>query len=227
MVRVMNELKFGHAFYRLSTDPTRTEEVFKLSDIGMKMGVSEGLERTLAKVRSDQGYRELVARNYRPGKVDLVALRKLPDGTVGREYARHLDDNGLDPVFYPDREQRSEIDFVIQRGREIHDVWHVLAGYGTTPIDELALQGFTLAQLNSQISGVILSSGLLYFSRFDSARMGEVIERVQEGHARGLESGCLLGFAWEEHWEMSLEEARRLMRIPGPFRGSGVLRRHA
>jgi ubiquinone biosynthesis protein COQ4 len=226
MIKTVNELMFGRAFYRLTLDPTRTEEVFRLSDIGLKLGVNPGLERTLAKVRADRGYSELRARNYRAPEADLSHLRALADGTVGREYARHLDSNGLDPVFYPERKLTTELDYIIMRGREVHDIWHVLAGYGTSVIDELALQAFTLAQLDSQISGVVLASGIMHFTRFDSGRLGEVLERIEEGHARGRDSGCLIGVAWEERWEMPLEEARSWMTIPGPF-PSGTSNRNA
>jgi ubiquinone biosynthesis protein Coq4 len=211
---MVNEVRFGQAFYRLTQDPTRTEEVFKLSDIGLQMRPSKGVELAVARAMGDAGFRDLLERRYRAPQPDFEYLESLSEETLGKQYFLHMRRNNLSPDFFPDSRLKDEVEYLIHRGREVHDIWHVLADYDTTVSDELALQGFTLSQLDSPISGVILASGILHFTRFEPGRLGEVIELIDEGHVRGRDSGYLFGVPWEKHWEMKLEDARSWMRIP-------------
>ena len=52
-----------------------------------------------AMARAPKGMNERLhaLRGYRP-RVDVDELRQLPEGTLGREYARFLDANGITPL---------------------------------------------------------------------------------------------------------------------------------
>jgi ubiquinone biosynthesis protein Coq4 len=214
MMRVLNELKFGNAFRKLVLDPKRTEEVFKLSDVGLKLEPSKGVELAVKRAMTDEGFRTLFETRYRAPAVDWKFLESLPQDTLGYRYFEHMTRNGLKPDFFPDSLLKNEIEYLIHRGREAHDIWHVLADYDTSVADELALQGFTLSQLDSPISAVLLASGILHFTRFEPNRLGELLDLIDEGHVRGREARYMLGVPWEKHWEMKLEDARSWMRIP-------------
>src|SRR5581483_1426369 len=78
--------------------------------------------------------------------VDFDALRRLPDGTLGREYVRFLDDNHITPdVFQKPEIGDDRIAYVMQRVRQTHDLWHVLTGYTPDVPGEILLQAFTYA----------------------------------------------------------------------------------
>ena len=66
-------------------------------------------------------------RHYFP-PIDLERLRALPEGAFGREYARFLDENGLNPIVVPDtidQELLARNAFNARYG-VIHDMCHVL-----------------------------------------------------------------------------------------------------
>src|SRR3954471_9962373 len=93
VLRRVNELKFGHAFFRLAQDPTRTDEVFKLADVGRKIENSKGVELAVARAMSDPGFRDLFERRFRAPAVDWSELERLPEDTLGKQYFRHMRKN--------------------------------------------------------------------------------------------------------------------------------------
>jgi hypothetical protein len=67
-------------------------------------------------------YCGLMPKNRR-WRVQRAALRQMPEGSFGRDYADFMDKN-----------QFNELPFL-----EIHDAYHVLLGYPTTVVDEARL----------------------------------------------------------------------------------------
>ncbi|PKU34163.1 long-chain fatty acid transport protein 4 [Limosa lapponica baueri] len=65
--------------------------------------------------------------------LDMGRLRGLPDGTLGREYVRFLEDNKVSPDtrMPPKFVDDEELAYVIQRYREVHDLMHTLLGMPT------------------------------------------------------------------------------------------------
>lgn len=79
--------------------------------------------------------------------VELAALRAMPEGSVGRAYARHLDDGGLAPlVVSPELRRRHADDLYGLRYATTHDLFHVLTGFSTTPAGEIGLFAFMIGQ---------------------------------------------------------------------------------
>lgn len=142
--------------------------------------------------------------------VDREALARLPDGTLGRAWARHMDDNGLDPdLFQAPPGVPADIAWVAQRLRQSHDVWHVVTGYGTSIADELCLQAFTLAQVRAAGPAVLTAIGTLRWM----GREPRLVARVVDAFRRGLRARSLLAVPWEMRWEVPLATLRRELRI--------------
>src|SRR5262249_47849485 len=80
--------------------------------------------------------------------LDPAALERLPDGTLGRELARYCERGKIEP-FSPAPEATDVVDYVLQRGRETHDIMHVVTGYGADPLGELELQAFQYGNLGN------------------------------------------------------------------------------
>jgi hypothetical protein len=75
-------------------------------------------------------------RRYRNPELaaKFARLRKLPRGTLGRELVEYLDANG-----FPLPGERGAVsDIIVQ-----HDLAHLLAGYGTTPAEEVLVASFS------------------------------------------------------------------------------------
>jgi len=67
-------------------------------------------------------------------------MRQLPIGSLGRDVAKFLDDQNLNllPKY------------------EVHDTLHVLLSYGTSPKEELKLQGFMIGNRSVTFGGKVL-----------------------------------------------------------------------
>lgn len=144
--------------------------------------------------------------------VDFDALRRLPDGTLGREYARFLDDNGIspDPFEAPPDVGDENAAYVILRVRQTHDLWHVLTGYAPDVAGEVLLQAFTYAQLRVPSAFFLAALGTLRYLLF---RRGH-FRALARAHRRGKATRFLATFRWEDHWATPLPELRALLSCP-------------
>ena len=143
--------------------------------------------------------------------VDYDALRRLPDGTLGREYARFLDANGITPEPFERAPALGDprAAYLVQRLRQTHDLWHVVTGYGPDVRGELLLQAFTYAQVGAPGSAVIAIGGSLrFFHTLDHAT------ELRRAYLRGTEAAAFALFAWEAHFDTPVAEVQRKLRCP-------------
>ncbi|XP_066057500.1 ubiquinone biosynthesis protein COQ4 homolog, mitochondrial isoform X3 [Chamaea fasciata] len=85
-----------------------------------------------------EGYRILQERpRIRLSTLDMARLQGLPDGSLGREYVRFLEDNKVSPDtrMPPKFVDDEELAYVIQRYREVHDLMHTLLGMPTNMLE--------------------------------------------------------------------------------------------
>ena len=85
-------------------------------------------------------------RGYAPEQ-NLSVLRALPAGTLGREYARFLDANGIEPLVISAavKERFRENPFAL-RYTVTHDLHHVLTGFDTGLAGEAGDFAFSVGQ---------------------------------------------------------------------------------
>ncbi|MBM4358964.1 MAG: hypothetical protein FJ096_12740 [Deltaproteobacteria bacterium] len=142
--------------------------------------------------------------------VDFAGLRELPDGTLGREYVRFLDQHGLDPDLFQRPPGVPELPaYVAQRLRQLHDVWHVLTGIAPDVPGEVELQAFTYAQTGAALSFLITVFGTLRWTLRHPALPGA----VARGYRRGKRAAFLPVVRVEELWELPLDEVRARLRL--------------
>jgi ubiquinone biosynthesis protein COQ4 len=196
------------ALRALLRDPDDTRQVFVLSLALNRRAFPEVLARFLA---SEEGLALLTERpSIDTAHVDFDRLRALPDGTLGREYVRYLDDNDLDPdLFDAPPGLPPAIAYLSKRLRQSHDVWHVLTGYQPDVAGEVALQAFTYAQTSAPASGLIAVAGTLRWARRSRGLVRESIR----GYRRGKRAHFLGSIRWENHWERPLADVRRDLNV--------------
>jgi ubiquinone biosynthesis protein Coq4 len=171
--------------------------------------------QTLAVAERDPSFVGLWRRGYVPTPVPIAELAGLPEGTLGRAYARHLTANGLAPDFYPDVEPRDLAGYFSRRMRQTHDIWHALLGLGVSPAEELALQAFGLAQVGSITAVLLIAHGLLSVATATPEHAGALMAAVSRGFAAGERADFLLGIPWEEHWSTPIDELRAKHHLSG------------
>lgn len=142
--------------------------------------------------------------------IDLHEMAKLPEGTLGHAYAHHLLDRGLDgDIFQAPPGLPPAVAFLGKRGRQSHDIWHVLTGYGTDVPGEVALQAFTYGQVGAPGPGLTALAGTL---RWGLQHPG-MARLAWDGYQRGKAAKFLLAVHWEDLWEVPLETVRRDLEI--------------
>lgn len=163
-------------------------------------------------------------RGYQP-RIDLEALARLPDGTFGREYARFLTANRLQPIVPTDRADPAMIArnaFTVRYGI-IHDMVHVITGFDTTWPGEAGVWAFIGVQrysLSFRLAGIVA----LLFAPFRTPhRLGEVWRAWKRGRAMGRRAQLLLTLRLEERFEQRLSELRAELGVEGA--GDGYLPR--
>ena len=195
---------------RLARDPGRLDEVLHLAQtVNLP-----ALARAMSRVDANEEGRALLRDQPRIDRksIDFAALRRLPDGTLGREYARFLDDNGITPDAFetlPDvGDDRAA--YVMLRMRQTHDLWHVLTGYTPDVRGEVLLQAFTYSQTHAPSALIIALFGTVRWA----FQWPQQPRALREAFARGKRTGFLPTFRWEEHWATPVTELRALLACP-------------
>jgi len=194
----------------LARSPGRLDQVLVLAQTVNMPAIA----RAMTRIDENPEGRALLREQPRIDRksIDFDALRKLPDGTLGREYARFLDDNGITPDAF---EQLPDIGddraaYVMLRMRQTHDLWHVLTGYTPDVRGEVLLQAFTYAQTRAPSSLIIAMFGTLRWA----FRWPHQSKALREAFARGKRTGFLPTFRWEDHWTTPISELRALLTCP-------------
>ncbi len=147
--------------------------------------------------------------------LDLGALERLPEGTLGHAYARYYSDNKISP-FETTLEIKNDVDFISKRYRETHDLLHSLTGYGTDVVGEMELQAWALGNLGIRTAALILLVGTL--GQFKDPQSGvarsEYLRRVRAAYHRGRASPLFLDFWFENHWETPMATLRERLFAP-------------
>jgi ubiquinone biosynthesis protein COQ4 len=132
----------------------------------------------------------------RPITINLESSRQLPDGTLGREVARFIDENHFTPITDGDLIQRT------------HDIWHVLTGLSPSVEDEFMLQAFTRAQVFRPSSALLVLYGVMT----RQVALSRAIASLKRGH----QAQHLTQWHLEADWEKPLEEVRQKLGIIPP-----------
>jgi ubiquinone biosynthesis protein Coq4 len=146
---------------------------------------------------------------------DPDALLLHPPGSLGHEFGKAMKAHGLDPEFYRDYYGREPYTFADDeqylrfRIRQIHDLVHVLTGFGMTDIPgELGMQAFNAAQTRRPFSLALVGFGLLRIV-LKPDELPETLRQIARGLAIGYGADQLLAHRFEERWDKPLADWRR------------------
>ena len=163
-------------------------------------GVADGLR---------QGY---------PKPFSLAALaRHAPDSLAGTFHTLIVE-NGFD-LEVLDRDALGvaalppPLDYLNARILQCHDLWHLVAGYRTTALHEVAISGFQLAQFGHQYSAVFLAMVLTRIA-FERPEGGPILlETILSAWAHGRTTTPLLPVKWESVWDKPLDAVRKRLGV--------------
>lgn len=149
---------------------------------------------------------------------DLEALSKLPEDTLGHQFAKHMQAYQLEIVFYPPLEETADDDiaYLRKRARQTHDIHHVVLGFPAIDSGEMAISAFYLSQHNVPLSALLIGFGFLYTILREPQRIEELMSAIQLGWNIGKQTTKLMGVRWEDYWETPMDEVRKKLKIPIP-----------
>ncbi len=203
----------------LFDNPDETEHVFEIID------ALEGpsLQRVHARLASTAEGRRLLAT--RPSMLELLcdreALRRLPEGSLGRAYLEFVDSEGItaDGLVEASKKARRdmtpELNWIKDWLRDTHDLWHVVLGYRGDLVGEAALLAFSHGETGNL--GVGFIAALAWF------KLGRVTEpsvrardTVLEGRRIAKQVAWFLEAPWHEWLARPLADVRRDLGIRSP-----------
>ena len=209
-----NNLLSLYATFRLARNPQATKYVFMIGDTQDNIAESERRLGRYPDPFCSSALEALWQSGYRAGRYDLEELVKLPPHTLGGAYARHMQANELNVDYYPDATPRNRMQFLRQRMRQTHDIWHVLTGFGTDEFEEVGIQGFYAGQGVSSMAAFIGAGAFLKsVLRCRLRELHKHMDSFCEGYCAGKRAESLLAVKWEELWSESIESLRRRYRI--------------
>jgi len=199
------------SFIDLVRHPEHLDRVFEIADAmsGQKRDVLETMRDHFA-----MDPRGAAALREKPRLATRLAdLEGLPRGTLGRTYADHMSENGLDPAAIPVLPSGSELEFLRAHLYETHDIWHVVTGWGTDVAGELGLQAFYAAQHPGGLPLMLIAMGFLNAALFKVSDRNRRFEAVVDGWAMGRRAEALFGVRWDELWGQPIDAVRDLLGV--------------
>lgn len=206
----------------LLRNPDDTGQVFRIIDaLSGRAG-----ERTFRRFAADPTGARILAerRSLLAILSDRAALSALPEGTLGRTYAdfvgrEQLSADGLVEASLEDQgrsPEGSDERLFQDRIRDMHDLWHVVTGYGRDLFGETALLAFSFAQTLNPGVGFIVAVGLLKAETAEERRL------IVAAFRRGRRAAWLPASDWEALLARPLADVRRDLHVGEPPRYAGV-----
>jgi ubiquinone biosynthesis protein Coq4 len=178
----------------------------------------------------DPGFRDAqleVSRNW-PGVADAAAqgwpepftlnqLTSAPAGSLASEFRTLIVDNGFDlEVLDRDtlslRDLPAPLNYLNARILQVHDLWHLVGGYQTTGLHEIAISAFQLAQFGHAYSAWVLAVTLTSAS-VEPVRYGVLSGFIAAAWSHGRATPPLLGVDWPSVWAEPIGTVRQRLGV--------------
>jgi ubiquinone biosynthesis protein Coq4 len=164
-----------------------------------------------------QGVPEAVQQGW-PERFQLSELAACPPGSLGAEFHAQIVDNNFDlEVLDRDalglRQLRPPLDYLNVRILQCHDLWHIVGGYHTTALHEVAISAFQLSQFGHNYSAQFLAVVVTKAALKRPESVGLLLEIILSGWRHGRGSPQLLGVVWPEIWNEPTEEVRKRLGV--------------
>jgi ubiquinone biosynthesis protein COQ4 len=196
----------------LIRDPDDTDRVFEFFE---SLGGDDG-RRQFARFVFEPGGRQLLAA--RPELVnalaDAEALRALSEGSFGRAYLAFMGERGFAPSGLLEARARgagkrrladADHEWLSDRINVMHDLWHVLTGYGTDELGEAALVAFSQAQIPNRGFPLLLLATVLVGPKSWDLAWPRYLARAWR---RGKRATLLTAAPYEELLPLPLAQVR-------------------
>ena len=148
-----------------------------------------------------------------PSMISLDELASQPDDSLARALYSMLVDNGFDAEVL-DREAIGlqqlppAMRYLNTRILQMHDIWHLTAGYATTSLHEMAISAFQLAQFGHNYSAMFLSTVCTMSHLKQPLGFTLLLQNMAEAWQHGREQPAFMDIHWEDEWHMDIASVR-------------------
>lgn len=154
---------------------------------------------------------------------DNEYLARLPAGSVGATYYKFITTENISAAGLAEESRKVHGDVVDSRHpyswygrrmRDVHDIWHVLTGYGRDAMGEACLVAFSYPQTKQTGFGFIAVMGGYQIARQLPGR--GVVKAIWQAYRAGKNAAWLPGVDYEKLLNEPLDAARARLNIPRP-----------
>jgi ubiquinone biosynthesis protein COQ4 len=209
------------ALANLIADSERTDQAFEIARALSGGADVRNFKRLL---RHPDGLALLRARpSLLAALSDRAALARLPEGSLAHAYLQFMETADLSAAALVDASMANdpnvgddfsaEATWFFDRLRDMHDLWHVLTGYGCDEAGEAANLAFTYGQIGNPGVGLIVLAAALIGSRENWFEWQRYLFRAWR---RGRKATWLPAARYEELLALPLADVRARLGIAPP-----------
>jgi ubiquinone biosynthesis protein COQ4 len=209
------------ALQRLTRNKEDTSEVFEIMFALNGRAYAKDYDRLLETAEGGRIAYERV--EFAERLSDPIWTASFPPGSVGAAYLTfqseaHLTIQGLiaeshKAVAPLALDQRHPHAWWFRRVRDLHDVWHVLTGYGRDALGELCLAAFSYQEIGGPGWALVVAAG---FMRCRGIAADQARTAILEARHRGGRAAWLPGQDYERLMFEPLEAARARLGLRSP-----------
>jgi ubiquinone biosynthesis protein Coq4 len=184
---------------------------------------AEAIDKYVAALDADPAVAVLAHEQWYAEPLSLDSLEDYAPGTLGHAYRDFMVSNDLMERLaegYRDLHEQFATDgkldrmpptlkYKVLRGYQTHDLHHVLTGYPATPLGELALQAFQLAQVEFPYAAMWVAVATGHMAFVDPLLIKPAMDSIAHGWTYGREARSIQFVKFETMLDRPLEEIRR------------------
>lgn len=184
---------------------------------------ADAIQKYVAAIEDHPDQGPLAQKRWLAAPFSLEMLNGCAPRSLGAEWLAFMVENNLvEKLAAGYRELHEEIEatgkldnmpdvmkYKVLRGYQTHDIHHVLTGYGATPLDELALQAFQLAQMDYPYSAMTLATIIGHAALVDPLLIKPAMDAITDGWAYGRRTKSIQFVAFEEMLHRPLDEVQK------------------
>ncbi|BCL34148.1 Coq4 family protein [Nostoc sp. MS1] len=160
----------------------------------------------------------LIQERYQPPVHDLEQLLQYPVDSLGYCYASTLKQSGFERID-PEIIINSDTAYIEYRWQQTHDIWHLITGFSASPLEEIGLQAFYLAQFRLPLASMLIANALISTTLLTPEDLPQLLKTIEKGWMMGLQAKPLFAQKWEESWEKPLSQWQKELNIQ-PFKAN-------
>jgi len=202
-------------FAKTVWDPTRSDIQHGINALVYEALSNAPPGREAEVARENPELAALYHAGYDPA-LEPARLEALPDGTLGREYARFIRANGIDPLgnLLALSRPNNLLEYQFWRAYKLHDVLHVVLDCDATALGEVPIVAYSLGQARStgvRAPAMALCVLLLHMALRRTDQFQPAVRLAAEWMRRGEQTRGYATHRLEDWMDRPVSEVRSLV----------------